>query len=66
MSRRKQWLQWWRSDVQIPADFGLSRGLFVAAVCVVATVICLPVKYDVNDDFGVVMALSGIDGFPAG
>ena len=66
MNRRKKWLQWWRSDVHVPADFGLSRGLFVAAVCVVATVICLPVKYDVNDDFGVVMALSGIDGFPAG
>ena len=66
MNRRKKWLEWWRSGVQMPEDSGLLRGLFVAAVCVIATVSLLPVKYDVNDDFGVVMALSGIDGFPAG
>ena len=66
MNRRKKWLQWWRSGVQIPEDSGLLRGLFVAAVCVIAIVSLLPVKYDVNDDFGVVMALSGNDGFPAG
>ena len=66
MNRRNKWLDWWWSDVQFPGEAGLLRGLFVAAVGVVVTVVCLPVKYDVNDDFGVVMALSGIDGFPAG
>ncbi|MBB76149.1 MAG: hypothetical protein CMJ75_16705 [Planctomycetaceae bacterium] len=66
MNRRNKWLEWWRNGVQLSEDSGLLRGLFVSAVCVIGTVSFLPVKYDVNDDFGVVMALSGGDGFPAG
>ncbi|MEE3370630.1 MAG: hypothetical protein VX346_14925 [Planctomycetota bacterium] len=66
MNRRNKWLEWWRNGVQLSEDSGLLRGLFVSAVCVIGTVGFLPVKYDVNDDFGVVMALSGVDGFPAG
>ena len=68
-NRHNKWTHWRWIDFRwlISRDrSGLLWGLVVSALVAIPSVVLLPVKYDVNDDFGMVMALSGIDGFPAG
>ncbi len=54
---------------QQPSDashlLALRRGFLSAFLVILAVAAVLPVKYEVNDDIGMITILSGIDGFPA-
>ena len=52
------------ADAQ-PRPSAAKQSIVFASLLTAIVLICFPVSYDVNDDYSVIQALSGSDGFPA-